>query len=232
MAIQTINIGQIANDGTGDDLRSAFEKVNSNFSELDLRFPEEATGTNLGDLGEGVFKSSSNSRLLFKRLVGGTNISLTAGDNTITIDGAQSLDQLLAVTDSGSVTVQRGQSMGLNGGVGLTTRAVGQNIVVDAGDGVVAADTTPTLSATLNANSNGITNAGTVSASLFDGPLNGLVYGIDIRNISGFYDDFEFGEFLPEYTSIIQWLQQEVDVDFGTFVAPGLVFAEVDEGTF
>ena len=34
MAIQTINIGTIANDGTGDDLREAFVKVNNNFTEL------------------------------------------------------------------------------------------------------------------------------------------------------------------------------------------------------
>ena len=41
MAIQTVNIGTIANDGTGDDLREAFVKVNNNFSELDLRQPEK-----------------------------------------------------------------------------------------------------------------------------------------------------------------------------------------------
>lgn len=34
MSIQTINLGNYANDGTGDDLRTAFEKVNSNLVEL------------------------------------------------------------------------------------------------------------------------------------------------------------------------------------------------------
>ena len=34
MARQNINIGAYANDGTGDDLRSAFEKVNANIAEL------------------------------------------------------------------------------------------------------------------------------------------------------------------------------------------------------
>lgn len=34
MAKQTINIGTAANDGTGDQLRSAFTKINSNFTEL------------------------------------------------------------------------------------------------------------------------------------------------------------------------------------------------------
>jgi len=34
MAKQTINTGTTANDGTGDDLRDAFIKVNDNFTEL------------------------------------------------------------------------------------------------------------------------------------------------------------------------------------------------------
>lgn len=34
MAKQTINIGTVANDGTGDRLRTAMDKVNDNFNEL------------------------------------------------------------------------------------------------------------------------------------------------------------------------------------------------------
>jgi hypothetical protein len=34
MAKQTINIGSAANDGTGDPLRTAFDKINDNFTEL------------------------------------------------------------------------------------------------------------------------------------------------------------------------------------------------------
>ncbi len=34
MAIQLIDIGSYANDGTGDDLRTAFFKINSNFQNL------------------------------------------------------------------------------------------------------------------------------------------------------------------------------------------------------
>lgn len=34
MAQQTINIGTVANDGTGDPLRTAFDKTNDNFNEL------------------------------------------------------------------------------------------------------------------------------------------------------------------------------------------------------
>ena len=35
MSIQLANIGSSANDGTGDNLRDAFVKFNSNFSEID-----------------------------------------------------------------------------------------------------------------------------------------------------------------------------------------------------
>ena len=41
MAKQTINIGTTANDGTGDQLRSAFDKVNDNFTEL---YNDETSG--------------------------------------------------------------------------------------------------------------------------------------------------------------------------------------------
>lgn len=37
--IQFVNLGNYANDGTGDDLRSAFEKVNSNFNLLLQNIP-------------------------------------------------------------------------------------------------------------------------------------------------------------------------------------------------
>ena len=34
MSLQTINLGNYANDGSGDDLRTAFQKVNANLAEL------------------------------------------------------------------------------------------------------------------------------------------------------------------------------------------------------
>lgn len=37
MAIQIVNVGQLENDGSGDDLREAFIKVNENFAEVNTR---------------------------------------------------------------------------------------------------------------------------------------------------------------------------------------------------
>lgn len=44
--IQTINIGSVANDGTGDTIRNAFDKVNDNFIEVSRGlFAQTALGT-------------------------------------------------------------------------------------------------------------------------------------------------------------------------------------------
>lgn len=217
MAIQTINVGQVANDGTGDDLREAFVKINNNFEDLDTRFPTAATGINIGETGQGLFASASNSQLSFKRIIGGNLVTLSATDSAITINAADSLDQLVLISDSGTIIVERGQTMALNGGVGLETRVDGRNVVVDATDGILSADGTPTLSANLNANSNNINNAGTVTASQFNGPLDGLVFGIDIRTIAGAYTGFDFGTIRRTYDSAIEFILGEVDVDLGDF---------------
>jgi hypothetical protein len=48
MAKQTINIGSSANDISGDSLRAAFQKVNSNFTELYTALGLDSGGLNLG----------------------------------------------------------------------------------------------------------------------------------------------------------------------------------------
>ena len=87
MAIQTINLGTYANDGTGDDLRVAFQKVNANFSEIDNLSISNAV--NLG-AGAGLFAGKQSSpqlgdNLKFKSLVAGSNIFLTTNDNEVII---------------------------------------------------------------------------------------------------------------------------------------------------
>lgn len=85
MAIQLINIGNVANDGTGDDLREAFVKCNQNFEELDL-LAEQSTVSNIGT-GEGIFDNIVNYDIKLKTIAGGDSISLdVAEDGTITID--------------------------------------------------------------------------------------------------------------------------------------------------
>ena len=66
MSINLINIGNVVNDGLGDDLRTAFEKVNANFA--DLQAQVGANGFNVG-AGVGVFKNRVGGNLNFKSLL-------------------------------------------------------------------------------------------------------------------------------------------------------------------
>ena len=81
--IQTINIGNIVNDGLGDDLRTAFQKVNANFATLnnDLTI----TASNLGTVGEPVFKQKSGVNLEFKKLVAGNKITISSSPDSLLI---------------------------------------------------------------------------------------------------------------------------------------------------
>jgi hypothetical protein len=83
MPIQTIDLGNYANDGTGDDLRTAFEKVNYNFSQL-----SQTTVNNAANLGAGapVYASKTGETLNFRSLVAGSNTTISYDANTITIN--------------------------------------------------------------------------------------------------------------------------------------------------
>jgi len=49
MAKQTVNIGTTSNDRTGDSLRSAFNKINSNFNEIYFQDVPASPAGQVGD---------------------------------------------------------------------------------------------------------------------------------------------------------------------------------------
>jgi hypothetical protein len=63
MAQQTLNVGSNANDGTGDTLRAAMQKVNDMFTELYL---SPLTGGDLDFSGNEISATRSNEDLVFK----------------------------------------------------------------------------------------------------------------------------------------------------------------------
>ena len=88
MAVTSINVGTLANDGTGDDLREAFIKVNNNFTDLDARNPEKTTASNLladDATTKGLFSTVTDFDLKFKSLKAGPNVSFSSDANQITI---------------------------------------------------------------------------------------------------------------------------------------------------
>ena len=83
MTVQTINIGNVVNDGLGDDLRTAFQKVNANFAELDQGLT--VTAANIGETGYGIFKEKVGNELQFKKLVEGSKITINEFGNSLRI---------------------------------------------------------------------------------------------------------------------------------------------------
>jgi hypothetical protein len=127
MAIQTINLGNYANDGTGDDLRVAFTKVNANFAALDAS-AAIANGVNVGT-GVGIFFAKDTTNLQFK--------TLTSTNNSVTISSTGNTVDLAAVTRLQSdLTPTLGANLNLNNkyvyGGDIQSTVYGYNVPVSA----------------------------------------------------------------------------------------------------
>lgn len=235
MAIKRINIGQVANDGTGDDLREAFVKVNDNFTELDTRVFETTTASNLGSAGEGVFKQLSGSDLQFKKLIGGSNITIDSSEFGLTINTSETgLDNFRLVADNGAIQVETdGQNVTIAGGANVTTTASGNTITIASQTSLVT-DQAPRLGADLQADDNDII--------MGEGSVVGDVHGIDIRTHAGIQDyiqGLDFGNFLLQADSFLAFEVMRKDINFGApFDSTDPGFAEpahgvdLDFGTF
>jgi hypothetical protein len=113
MTVQTINIGNQVNDGLGDDLRTAFQKVNANFTELSTQLTVTvglAPGT-----GISLFKEKVGAELVFKGLVSGTKMLLDDTGNTIIFNNTAPDAFIRFDTDSGSMLASNHQQITLAG---------------------------------------------------------------------------------------------------------------------
>lgn len=75
--LEEINLGNVVNDGTGDDLRTAFEKVKTNFERLYNFGNAPTTASNVGASGQGIFKQKNDTNFEFRKLDGVGSIKLT-----------------------------------------------------------------------------------------------------------------------------------------------------------
>ena len=101
-----INIGSYANDGTGDDLRTAFEKVNANFTLINSQLGV-TNAENIGSSGFGVFAGKTDNALQFKKLTGSGGVVITATDTNINIEGLKDIQ--------GDTSPTLGGNLDLNG---------------------------------------------------------------------------------------------------------------------
>ena len=101
MAQQTLNTGSNANDGTGDTLRSAMQKVNTMFTELYL---SPLSGGDLSFTGNEISATRSNEDLVFKPSGTGAVSFPAIRINDNNIEGTRSNENInLVPSGTGSV---------------------------------------------------------------------------------------------------------------------------------
>tara|TARA_E500000178_G_scaffold155745_1_gene155497 strand:+ start:637 stop:1326 length:690 start_codon:yes stop_codon:yes gene_type:complete len=219
MAVELVNIGRIANDGTGDDLREAFIKINRSLEDLDLRIDDKTEGLNLGT-GAGVFKQRTGYNLEFKSILGSNDITVTNNPNEIVLSIDTGLAARPVVADTGTATIPARGTLRINGSGGITTTADDNTgTVTIAGNATLSSDTNPSLSANLNANGFGIINVGTITGN----DVQSNVHGVDIRTINDLYINLDFGDFESNTDNFVDFFKSLVDADYGTINTPILL---------
>ena len=119
MAQQTINIGTVANDGTGDPLRTAFDKINDNFTEL---YSDESTAeVNSITAGDGLEGNATVGSVTLN-VVGGDGITANADEIEVSVD--DSTIELSASDGTGVVRIKDDGVTYAKMGTEFTTSAV------------------------------------------------------------------------------------------------------------
>lgn len=186
MAKQTIGIGTSANDGTGDPLRDAFDKVNDNFNEVYSAFTfasNNATAANNILVGNSTVNAVVNSTTVSisnstsevtatsgSVLVGNSTVNTTSNSSTVVVSNSTS-----------SVTISSGSIVVGNSTVNTTSNSSLVN----------------TTSVTVNSNTGLTLGTSDTSANGFTYLPNGLIiqYGSVDANTS--VGDITFANVFP-----------------------------------
>ena len=163
-----------------------------------------------------------------RKIIAGSAISLAADANAITINStATGLPSVQIFADNNNITLDsNGNALTLAGGGTTTTNLSGTTLTISSVTSVQT-DTDPKLTATLNAQTNNITNVGN---------MTGNVHGLDIRTFDGLqqYLTLDMGEAVPTvFTSTLEYLAHNLAVDYdnGTETFTASTAVEADMGT-
>jgi len=189
MAKQTINIGTIANDGTGSTLRAAGDLVNDNFNEI---YTAIGDGTTLTDiLAAGYITASSTDTLTNKS----GNISQWTNDSGYITSFSEANDLSSAVTwadvPDANITqssVTQHQSA-INSGVSIT-----ESQISDLQSYITAGSTTTLTNKTFDANGTGNSISNIEVADLAAGVLD-----TDLTSVSGLDDTIASAKAIKTY---------------------------------
>ena len=151
MAQQTINIGTVANDGTGDPLRTAFDKVNDNFTEL---YADDAGDVNSVTAGTGISVNKTTGAVVVTNDAPDQTVALTAGQN-VTITGTYPSFTIASNDVVGAVSsVNAGTGISVDqttGVVTVTNDAPDQTVALTDGGDIAISGTYPNFTLTNSA---------------------------------------------------------------------------------
>jgi hypothetical protein len=106
-----VQLGQYANDGTGDDLRTAFTRVNNSFAALTSSIAVN-TGRNLG-VGIGIYADKNSTSLEFKSLTStGSTVTITASPTTVNLEAITHLQSDTAPALGGNLNLNNFHLLG------------------------------------------------------------------------------------------------------------------------
>ena len=214
MAIQEINIGNLVNDGTGDDLRTAFNKVNANFTSLSNELA--VTGQNLGS-GSSIFVEKTNNILKLRSIAAGPNISVTQNTDDITIGTTlQNVFSSIVTNNGTAVSTTANDTLQLLEGANVNIQTSGKSITISA-DLVNAQLTGP-----LDLNGQSITGTGTIdiAGAVTSTNFIGNYGGAGQASILNALFNNDFGGINANPQNAVQALYQISDYDYGTILAP------------
>lgn len=205
MNITLIDIGAVANDGTGDDIRTAFIKVNENFVELETSIDASTVAANLGS-GQGIFKEKVENELRFRSIDVGDRLSITTDGDRIVIN-TDFLDRHIQV---GSIETEGAAIIGTYVEAGQFRGHVLGNVV-----GSVYPPEPDYI----------IGRGNIIGVNAEVGELDpdyqpARVDGIAVKDLNSTINNFDFGNLDKVYTSAFGYLLDQVGIDLGTFISP------------
>jgi hypothetical protein len=169
MAKQLIDIGTVANDGTGSSLRAGATSVNSNFSEIysalgdgtNITLTASATELNLLSGVSAIITDTSSTIL--------TNKTIDAGNNILSnISNSALVNSTFGIASDGSTGVASlGTTITFAGGTGITTSFGSDTVTIDLDTSTAATltDNQILTNKTISGSSNTLSNIDNSSLS-------------------------------------------------------------------
>jgi len=177
--IQQINIGVSPNDGTGDNLRTAFEKINQGFGAILDNLGQGVAFSGLSDTPDGyaingIVTTNANASALIYRSVIGSDIDIAIDDTSISIG----LPDVISNEHTFAENVRFLKDIIVTGNTIVQDSYINVD-VFETRNRAIITDTTVATNKTSGALqvSGGAGIAGDVYATTFNGALNGSVNG-------------------------------------------------------